>query len=306
MNDDDKAVRQCQLFRYPGGKTKFLKNAVFTQALHNTLDDYPVFYEGFAGSAAASIYLAQHYPGLHIVLNDLSPEMAAFWTLVAKGTKDELAEFLNLLKQPVTIELFNERREGKYISTPDLAYNAVFFNRTTFSGIAHGSPIGGKSQDSKYLVGCRYNAKTLKTRFTAVCQLLRGRLTVTNLPILQWLDTVPTDAPMYLDPPYIEQGDALYAIRMRLDEHTSMAAQLKQRSNWLLSYDFCEQVGRLYGWASRQEVPIRYTVTSESSFRKGGAGMRTEYLITNNARKDLTDFSNVGILSKSSEKENTL
>ena len=52
--------------------------------------------------------------------------------------------------------------------------------------------------------------------------------------------------PPYLDPPYIEQGWQLYREIMTDGAHERLAAVLRRVPRWVLSYDLCPDVERLY------------------------------------------------------------
>ena len=63
----------------------------------------------------------------------------------------------------------------------------------------------------------------------------------------------------YCDPPYIQQGWQLYREIMTDGDHERLAAVLRTVPRWVLSYDECEEVRRLYSWASINEVETVYT-----------------------------------------------
>src|SRR5690606_17733209 len=65
----------------------------------------------------------------------------------------------------------------------NLALKCLFLNRTTFSGILHGSagPIGGRSQRSRYDIACRFPLEGLAQRIRWVGHLSNtGRLAVVH------------------------------------------------------------------------------------------------------------------------------
>src|SRR5271156_5942421 len=176
------SVRNYQPFRYPGGKTKLAKNPVFRAVLDPMLENVSTFYEGFLGSAAVTLDIALRYPNMKFVAVDYDSTIAGFWELIGNGTEEQVQELLTLIAQPPTVELFRElqeRRKQPDTTLVERAYHAIFFNRTTFSGIAMAQPIGGYGQKSKWTIDCRYNAPLLQTKVRNLRLLLAGRLTVT-------------------------------------------------------------------------------------------------------------------------------
>ena len=76
----------------------------------------------------------------------------------------------------------------------------------------------------------------------------------------------------YLDPPYVKQGKSCY--RYGTMDHARLATVLKNRRNWVLSYDDCELVRELYAGFS--------VLTHERLYRinnRGGCHRKTEVLI---------------------------
>jgi len=262
------SVRNYQPFRYPGGKTKLAKNPTFRAMLDPMLAGADTFYEGFLGSAAVTLDVALRYPNMKFVGVDMDSTIAGFWELIGSGTEEQVQELVTLIGQPPTVELFRALRErGKQ---PDLtlverAYHAIFFNRTTFSGIAMAQPIGGYGQKSKWTIDCRYNTPLLQKKIRNLRLLLAGRLTVTCGDALKWLQQIPAGVPLYLDPPYFVKGDALYPEKMDEMQHGKLADLLATRSNWIMSYDICEEIRGKYGFAKLVEIGFRYSINGKKS-----------------------------------------
>lgn len=268
-------VRNYQPFRYPGGKTKLAKNPAFRSLLDPILQGVETFYEGFLGSASITLDVALRYPNLKFVGTDYDLTISGFWELIGSGTDAQVQELLALVAQPPTVELFRALRERAKQPEPltlvERAYHAIFFNRTTFSGIAHAQPIGGFNQTSKWTIDCRYNAPLLQKKIQNLRRLLAGRLTVTNEDALVWLQQIPAGVPLYLDPPYFVKGDALYPIKMDEMQHGKLADILATRTNWIMSYDICDEIREKYSYAKLLELGFRYSIN----------GKKTEWKNTN-------------------------
>ena len=268
-------VRNYQPFRYPGGKTKLAKNPAFRSLLDPMLAGADTFYEGFLGSASITLDVALRYPNLKFVGTDYDFTISGFWELIGSGTDAQAQELITLIAQPPTVELFRALRERAKQPEPltlvERAHHAVFFNRTTFSGIAMAHPIGGYGQESKWTIDCRYNAPLLQKKIQNLRRLLAGRLTVTNEDALVWLQRIPAGVPLYLDPPYFVKGDALYPIKMDEMQHGKLADILATRTNWIMSYDICDEIREKYSFAKLLELGFRYSIN----------GKKTEWKNTN-------------------------
>jgi len=251
------------IFRYPGGKSRLI------QPISEQISKLPlgIFHDVFVGGGSVLVHIAKTFPKTTLFANDLDENIYSFWSVVANGTTEEASELVELLKRQPTMQLFNALRADPpttKFSRVERAYRAVFFNRTTFSGISTAGAIGGIEQKSKWSVDCRYNADQLIRDFHMLRELLYGRLTVTNASCLAYLEALTgpecIDQTCYLDPPYYVQGKALYACYMEHHEHVALAEALKRRTNWVLSYDDCNEITKLYSWANRTELATRYSV----------------------------------------------
>lgn len=251
-------------FRYPGAKNKFLKDLmpIIRKMMHNK----NAFCDAFVGGGSVALAVATEFPYAEILINDKDIWMYSFWDIVAGESTHQLPDLLARIDQPCTLEQFYKLRAEEDGDKVDCAYKAIFFNRTTFSGIFKSGPIGGKEQKSKYKVDCRYNATKLKKKIVHVNKLLAGRTKVTDKDINEYLPTV--SCPIYLDPPYYNKGAALYDEYMKHDEHVLMRDILRTKTNWLLSYDDCFEIRDLYDEFKNPpsrifNVDARYSINGE-------------------------------------------
>jgi hypothetical protein len=138
-------------------------------------------------------------------------------------------------------------------------------------------PMGGWDQKSKHGgITARYNAEALGKKLRRLQELFAGRLSVKQADCIDWLQQVPEGAPLFLDPPYFVKGDILYPERMDASQHARLAEVLSKRSNWLLSYDICDEICSLYrGFAQLVKVPFRYCINGKKKTWKE----KHEYLI---------------------------
>lgn len=255
------------IFRYPGGKTKLLP--VIMHHLSPILDRTDTYYEPFVGGGSVVLNVAKCYPDKKLVINDYDQNMAAFWSMVAYGTDEDWAIINGYLSVQPTVELFNSLRQVTPETDHMRAYYAVFFNRCTFSGIAMSGPIGGQGQKSKYTVDCRYNAARLIKECSEVRKLLSGRLEVASRTFQDFFAIeVPEggeNCAIYLDPPYYVKGPELYPCSMDKDDHEDLAKILEGTDNWVLSYDFCDEVKELYSFAKCITIDAKYSISGVKS-----------------------------------------
>lgn len=245
-------------FRYPGAKNKLLP--ILMEHIGKVLKNGFPFCDAFVGGGSIALEVASKYPKSFISLNDKDYWIYSFWDVVAGSETNKLPDLLKLIEQPATIDLFYKLREEDTKDKLRCAYKAIFFNRTTFSGIFKSGPIGGKEQKSKYTVDCRYNAVKLKKKILDCNKLLQGRTFVSNQDILDCLKTQSILTTIYLDPPYYVKGDALYIEKMSPEDHKNLSIVLNKRNNWVLSYDDCLEIKELYKNNNVIDLSARYCI----------------------------------------------
>ena len=254
------------VFRYPGGKTKLLKKFQDSLILSPN-DDY---YEPFVGGGSVLIHIAQKYPKAKLVVNDLDQHIYSFWKLFELNDDSLFAEFYTLIRQQPTLELFQTLRATPAKTLVERAYYAVFFNRTTFSGMFRSGPIGGMEQKSKWKIDCRYTIKNLIKKLDIMRKLLGGRIEVHHLGFEQFINLIPSEnAFIYLDPPYYQKGKILYPEQMSPNDHAKLSYCLKDRTNWVLSYDKCSEIIDLYYFADIVDIDANYSINgAKTSWNK--------------------------------------
>jgi DNA adenine methylase len=221
--------------RFPGGKTKFLP--VLREHLYPLIIKHNSFLDVFVGGGSVLLDIAQRFPEIKLFANDKDYWIYCFWKIVAGDDFNKLSELVSLLSVRPSLNLFYKLREQDTNDELQCAYKAIFFNRTTFSGIRNGGPIGGKNQNSKYTVDCRFNFNKLKKQILFCNKLLSGRTIIENKDFNDLSYLYENNIPAYLDPPYYKVGKKLYPIYMDHSEHLQLNKILLSRQNWVLSYD---------------------------------------------------------------------
>lgn len=243
------------IFRYPGSKAKLCEYIL--SHMDSMIEDE--FNEPFVGGGSVLCAVAEKYPKIRMFANDQDRNISSFWELISRNKPKEIKSLIEKLAVTPTVDLFKKLKNDTPKTIIDRAYIAVFFNRTTFSGIAKASPIGGFSQKSKWKIDCRYNFNLMAKNIKKMCELFDRRLMVTNDCALNCL----TEKAMYLDPPYVEKGDMLYSVTMDMKTHVGLSIKLKNYQRWVLSYDDCPEINHLYSWADISHIDKRYSISGK-------------------------------------------
>lgn len=261
--------------RYPGGKAAL---ANFLADLIDLQHPRPrVYVEPFAGGAGAALRLLYGEHVDRVVLNDLNPGIAAFWRAVFHHT-DDLIERVRFCE--LSINAWHGYR-AQYLSGEcsdiELGFATLYLNRTNRSGILNARPIGGLEQAGKWKLGVRFNREDLVARIR-ILGAYRDRVDVQQRDALDLLATIDTtQALLYVDPPYIVQGDELYLDTLTWEDHQRLARLLKRRHRrWVLTYDTDPRVPSLLyknlrcaqfsikHTAAVQQIGTEYAVFSQS------------------------------------------
>jgi DNA adenine methylase len=72
--------------------------------------------------------------------------------------------------------------------------------------------------------------------------------------------TLPDQTFLYIDPPYFKKGSSLYT-SFYLPEDRSIVAQtiLDMDRPWIITYDFCDEIRRLYASRRQFEITLNYS-----------------------------------------------
>lgn len=250
-------------FRYPGSKNKLLP--VLMKHIDYTMVGHDNFTDVFVGGGSVLLAVAEKYPQIQLYANDKDYWVYCFWKIISDVDSIAFLDLLRLIDQKPTLELFYKLREEQTTDEVRCAYKAIFFNRTTFSGIFYSGPIGGKEQKSIYTIDCRYNSKKLRDKLQKCRELLRGRTYVSNKNFLDYEPLTKSNDPMYLDPPYVVAGKSLYVHYMTEQEHVALGKILNSRLNWILSYDDSDIIKRIYYNCDIYNVGANYSIIGEKT-----------------------------------------
>lgn len=247
--------------RYPGGKTKLYSLVRRIISDNGLLGE--TYIEPFAGGAGLAIKLLLNNDVKRIVLNDFDPAIYAFWYCTLHEPQ-AMCEFVNSVDISMT-EWEKQReiyRNQDQHSQLDVAKAVLFLNRTNVSGVITGGVIGGKEQTGKNGISARFNRTELVRKITEIASY-SGKIDLYNLDASDFIQTVlPHYYKVFInfDPPYVEKGGQLYKNSFTDGDHEALRDCIaKCRRKWMVTYDVCELVAKLYGDFRGGKIEINYS-----------------------------------------------
>lgn len=261
------------LFRWPGAKPRLLPQ--ITPHLDAHLPYVREFHDVFLGGGSVLEDVATRYPLMRLHGNDRDPGVAAVWSIIAGPDHARLQQVVRATIPTLALrDKWRLRVPGDEL---EAAFQVLYLNRTSFSGIVTGGPLGGRHQTKATKIGSRWNPVRLCREIDRLHHLLAGRFAVHSQDATEYLSRLVgnADAVAYIDPPYHSVGNQLHRVGMTPDEHRALAARVRDLPRWVASYDDVPEVHDLYGWAQRLPVAATYTTARA----KGQRARRQELVI---------------------------
>lgn len=236
--------------RYPGGKKRLVGYLAALLALNNR---HPkLFVEPFAGGASVALQLLNDGLVDRIALGDKDELVSAFWRTVFFDA-DWLVRRIDEVEP--TLQLWEHYRANIPKTRREKAFACLFLNRTSFSGILSGTagPIGGRSQQSEYGIGCRFPKSRLINRIRQA-ELLADKVAFvrtgswqSTIRLAQALGIAPSDTFYYFDPPFYDKANRLYRYFFVDKHHKQLARAITMlNADYVLSYDVAQPIIQLY------------------------------------------------------------
>jgi DNA adenine methylase len=258
------------LIRYPGSKAKIVGRIIerFPDEMRRPLFALAAnweYREPFFGAGAVGLGVLRVLPGrCPVWLNDKDPWMAALWSTVRAEPTRLSRMILDFVPSEEAFYRFREQ-DGADIDPVEAGFRKLALHQISWSGLGAmaGGPLGGKNQgNTKHPVGCRWNPAALCKKVSRAHVVLRKfkafRFTCGDFAPL--LAEVPAECFIYLDPPYVEAGAALYKHSMNDSDHERLARLVRSLPcPWVLSYDDHPLVRRLYQGERFDDVHLTYT-----------------------------------------------
>ncbi len=249
--------------RYPGGKGKLYKQ-VKQIILDNNLQ-HKAYTEPFAGGYGIGIKLLLNHDIQHAIINDFDYHIYAIWKCIFDYTE----QFIALINDTeINLQTWEEQKSiyNNYenYSLLEVGFSAFFLNRTNYSGVLKGGPIGGLAQTGKYKIDCRFNKQRLIKLIERISEF-RHCVQVYNMDVNDFIDTVilqrQNDLFVNFDPPYVNKGEVLYKNYFNEEDHKQLANKITanlQNVQWIMTYDDCELIKDLYKNYNPQNFNLQY------------------------------------------------
>lgn len=279
------------LIRYGGSKAKLY--GVINQVIPDDLDGlyagkWTCYCEPFFGSGAIGMrVLGAISRSAHmrprVIINDADLYIARLWNAILHAPR-QLADMV-IENTPEAADFARYKKlDGREGVDPVVsAYRKLVLHNTSFSGLGAmaGSAIGGKNPTPKYNHLVRWNPVRMSRTILAyhgILSLFRGRIQIRHGDFQPALESVPDGGFAYLDPPYYQQGAALYKHNMDDDAHVRLSEVLRRANyRFLLSYDGHDRIRHLYQWANVRSFEMTPTISISKKKRR----KNDELLITN-------------------------
>ena len=245
--------------RYPGSKYNALK------IIKNFLPEEKIesFCEPFFGSGAFFFKLINCNES-HI--NDYDHNLINFYKII-KNTKLRKELIKNVSKFRPSKKEFNSLRSKKFKNKFDQACQYFIINRTAYSGIMNRPNWGYHPKKSVQPLkwGNRIESSGRK--------LKDAKLTSFDFRLFFKKKLFKKKTFLFIDPPYFKADQKrAYFKSFTEEDHMDLSKILKNLDNkFLLTYDNCREIKKLYAWANVSEVSWRYhTANSNNTSRKMG------------------------------------
>lgn len=248
--------------RYPGGKSKV--SDLLTQYIPSDTIEYR---EPFIGGASVYLNCRQKYNFKNNWINDLNPDLYCFWEYV----RNDVRVLIKHIKY-VRDNFSNGRHLFNYYGRKDIEWTKLEIatryyikNRISYSGMVD---TGGYSEDSFQ----KRLTNSIIDRLRQVAIFFRD-VNLTNLDYEFLLSQSGNKVFIFLDPPYLSATDSrLYGVKGELHknfDHDRLAFHLRNCNHkWLMTYDDCPEICRLYRSFTITRFDIQYCMYSGSQAKQ--------------------------------------
>lgn len=245
--------------RYPGGKTSLYP--LVCDLIEQNKNGDVTYIEPYAGGAGVALALLMMEKVSNIIINDYDEAIYCFW----KSILDDTQRFVNKIKSTDVNMREWKKQKRIYENTSSqfsLGFATFFLNRTNYSGVITGGPIGGAKQKGEWKLDARFNKKDLIERIERI-SYFKNRIKVKNEDGLKLINQYSRrrDVFVYLDPPYYVKGGSLYLNSFEHNNHLALSKSLKSKNvmKWFLTYDNVKEINEMYEGCSSVPFEINYS-----------------------------------------------
>jgi len=247
--------------RYPGGKS-ILYDKVVKFINTNGLRQ-KTYTEPYSGGFGIGVKLLLCGAVENVIINDFDQCVYAFWKSLFFNT-DRLVKLIN--ETEINIENWRKQKNiynnYKNFTELEVGFATLFLNRTNYSGVLKGGPIGGLEQKGKYKIDCRFNKERIIKIIRALAEK-KDKVEIFNLDaiaLIEKLKKQESEIFYYFDPPYVAKGKELYTNYYKDQDHENLATRIHATTaKWIMTYDNCDLIKKLYERYNPQEFSLRYS-----------------------------------------------
>jgi len=234
-------INNISPLRYPGGKTRACIKLDTILKEHFDISKFNNILAPFFGGGSFEFHIQNNY-GLNIIANDKFVPLYNFWK-TCKSDKEKLCNELTKKLDLINKEEFTNLRKKIMEEKNTLNQSIMYFiiNRCSFSGA---TLSGGFSLEAS------------KKRFTqsSIDRIKNLDLTcydIYNLDFEEFINNNQDEKNLiFLDPPYyLEKESILYGNNGDMHDtfdHDKLYKCLLKKKNWLMTYNNCDYIRKLY------------------------------------------------------------
>ncbi len=216
------------------------------------------------------------------ILNDRDGELINFYSVLHKRGRKLAAE---LDAMPYSRSLFQKLRAARLRGSFSRAVRFWYVNRVCF---------GGRRRNPSFGVDASRRALVLPPRvlgdLDATIQRLRG-VSFESLDVVRLIELYDRpDTLFYVDPPFWGLSQGYVCQFTQVDHERLSRALVGIKGMFLLSYNDCSQIRRLYAGCRFSRLATSYTIgrNSAAGRKAGGTGPARELLISNHPLRRVT------------------
>ena len=238
------------VLRYPGGKTRAI--ATLANIIEKYKFNVSTVISPFIGGASFELYLS-YANDSKIIANDKFRPLYLFWHYLQEQPDKLIARITQL--RPLSKARFAEIKDDLTNSDVSKMRRAAYYfavNRSSFSG---STTKGGYSKEA---AKSRFNGNSILRLDT----INLDDFTFSNLDFTDFLnDNENMDTFIFADPPYY-LDENLYGVDEKF-KHKKLCKLMKQRNNWIICYNDCPYIRKLYvDVGTIEEVEWSYSMNS--------------------------------------------
>ena len=251
--------------RYPGGKTQvyeFVKELIKENNCHTYIEPYM----GGAGVAMKLLLLGDVEK---IIVNDYDKSIYAFWYSVLYLTEELIDKIENT---DITIDEWKIQKsiQDNKKNVSDLlllGFSTLFLNRTNRSGIIKAGVIGGKNQNGKYKLDCRFSKSDIINKILEISKH-KKQIKLFNMDAEQFIKrsiSKTKNSFTFFDPPYYTKGPGLDTNVDNHDDHSRLSKTIKdymKDKKWILTYDIHKSIEKMYEEYRSELYYLNYSVST--------------------------------------------